>query len=230
MDLGKTMKKLLEKRKATGAELARYVGVSDTAVKYWLDGTTHPDKIAAGYMRRVARFFNTSIDDLYSGDALQQGVREPLDLWSIPSPAARSIPVISYVEAGVWSEVSDPWPKGDGMERILLDPALAGTLSPVAFALVVEGRSMEPEFAAGDIIVVDPRVAPQPGDYVVAKLDHSERATFKKYRSRGVDQDGQPAFELAPLNDDFQTLRVDATNPGQVIGVMVEHRRRRRIR
>lgn len=230
MELGKTLRALLDRRSATAADLARYVGVSDTAVKYWLDGTTHPDKIAAGYMRRVARFFNTSVDALYTGDAAKENISEPEGAWSLPSPAARSIPVISYVEAGVWSDVSDPWPKGDGMERIQVDPALAGVLSPVAFALVVEGRSMEPEFVDGDIIVIDPHVAPQPGDFVVAKLDRDERATFKKFRSRGLDSEGNPAFELVPLNEDFPTLRVDASNPGHVIGVMVEHRRRRRIR
>ena len=116
------------------------------------------------------------------------------------------------------------------MERIVVDPALAGVRSPTAFALVVDGRSMEPEFHEGDIIVIDPRTTAQPGDFVVAKLDNAEHATFKKYRSRGVDAAGQPAFELAPLNQDFPTLRVDADNPGHVIGVMVEHRRRRRVR
>lgn len=230
MDLGKTLRTLLKQRGATAADLARYVGVSDTAVKYWLDGQTQSDKIAAGHMRRVARFFNTTIDDIYSGEALHNRVREAGTHWSIAEASARSLPVISYVQAGVWSEVSDPWPKGEGMERITVDPALAGILSPVAFALVVEGRSMEPEFREGDLILIDPRIAPQPGDYVVARLDADERATFKKFRARGADANGAETFDLVPLNEDFPTLRVDASNPGQIIGVMVEHRRRRRVR
>ncbi|MGI4859741.1 MAG: LexA family protein, partial [Janthinobacterium lividum] len=65
-----------------------------------------------------------------------------------------------------------------------------------------------------------------PGDFVVAK-NGSQDATFKKYRPRGVSLTGQEVFELAPLNDDYPTLRSD-TEPLQIIGVMVEHRRYRK--
>ncbi|CAI0838292.1 Peptidase S24-like [Serratia quinivorans] len=82
---------------------------------------------------------------------------------------------------------------------------------------------MEPEFKEGDLIIVDPELNPLPGDYVVAKNGEHE-ATFKKYRARGVTQDGQDVFELVPLNPDYPT-KSSLTEHIEIIGVLVEHRR-----
>lgn len=40
---------------------------------------------------------------------------------------------------------------------------------------------MEPEFADGDIILVDPHKQPENGQFVIAKLLDTNEATFKKY-------------------------------------------------
>lgn len=142
-----------------------------------------------------------------------------------PSPAERSakpVPVISWVQAGLLSDLTDAYPVGfgDGVEWVDV------TFGRHTAALVIRGDSMEPEFREGDVIIVDPDVAPQPGDFVVAG-NASEEATFKKYRPRGTAPNGDIIFELVPLNDDYPTLRSDETHL-RVIGVMVEHRKRRR--
>ena len=118
--------------------------------------------------------------------------------------------------------MEDPYPIGVGEGVEWVDPAYG----PYTVALVIRGDSMQPEFREGDIIIVDPSVDPQPGDYVVAK-NSTEGATFKKYRPRGADAAGNRVFELVPLNDDYPTLRSDQ-EPLQVVGVMVEHRKKRR--
>ena len=113
----------------------------------------------------------------------------------------RRIPVISYVQAGMMSEVVDPFVLGDGFEMI---DAPAGC-SDRTFGLRIEGNSMEPRFHDGDTVVIDPALAPRPGDFVVGK-NGKEEATFKKYVLRGVDESGHEVFELAPLNEDYPTL------------------------
>lgn len=85
---------------------------------------------------------------------------------------------------------------------------------------------MLPDFRPGDRIIVDPTVAPMPGDFVVAK-NGEEEATFKKYRPRGIDENGNDVFELIPLNDDYAPMRSDK-QPISIIGTMIEHRRYRR--
>lgn len=138
----------------------------------------------------------------------------------------RKVPVISYVEAGNWKAIVDSYAKGAGFDSLSIDAVLAQSLGRYAFALEVHGESMMPEFRPGDRVIVDQDAAVHPGDIVVAKLDNEESAVLKKYRSRGTDNDGNEVFELVPLNDDYPTLVVNSSNPGKIIGRVVEHRRR----
>ena len=130
-----------------------------------------------------------------------------------------SIPVISYVQAGNWREIVDAFAPGAADEYV---PSSA-SYGPATFALRVVGNSMAPDYVEGDIIIVDPDIAPRPGERVVAK-NHREEATFKKYRPRGRNADGVEVYELVPLNDDYETLRSDLDQT-TIIGTVMEHRR-----
>ncbi len=134
----------------------------------------------------------------------------------------RRIPLISYVQAGHWTDVTDSYQPGAGDEYLLTDRDVSAS----TFALEIKGDSMLPEFKEGDRVIIDPNVAPQPGDFVVAKNGEGE-ATFKKYRPRGMNERGDVIFELVPLNEDFPSLRSDV-NHVHVVGTMVEHRKYRR--
>ncbi|KVF22914.1 S24 family peptidase [Burkholderia cepacia] len=140
-----------------------------------------------------------------------------------PAPRGqRSIPVISYVQAGMMTEAMDPFALGEGFETVVTDL----DVSEGSFWLKIKGISMLPEFPEGDMVLIDPSVTPLPGDFVVAK-NTEEEATFKKYRPRGTNDRGEATFELVPLNDDFPTLYSERDHL-RVIGVMMEHRKYRR--
>ena len=119
--------------------------------------------------------------------------------------------------------MENPYEPGDGYAIEYTDDV---GLSRWTFALDIDGLSMMPEFRPGDRVIVDPEVAPNPGDFVVAR-NGSNQATFKKYRPRGIDQQGNMIFELVPLNDDYPTLRSD-TEALIVLGVLMEHRKKYR--
>ncbi len=136
----------------------------------------------------------------------------------------RRVPVITSIQAGMWAEIVDSYQPGDASDWLLTDI----DLSDSAFALDIRGNSMEPEFKDGDRVIIDPEIAPQPGDFVAAKNGEQE-ATFKKYRPRGMDSQGNIIFELVPLNDDYPTLRSDVDHI-RIVGTMVEHRKYRRSR
>lgn len=135
---------------------------------------------------------------------------------------AGMVPLISWVQAGVWSEVVDHLSPGDAEDWVPVYQAVGVH----TFALKIKGNSMEPDFRDGDIIIVDPTVNPTPGDFVVAKNDEEE-ATFKKYRPRGLNEKGVNYFELVPLNPDYETMRSDL-QPIHIIGTAVDHMRRLR--
>lgn len=136
----------------------------------------------------------------------------------------RKIPLISYVQAGNLAH-SIPITDCDGsFEYILTDQ----DLSQDAFALRIQGDSMEPDFKSGDIVVIDPEIAPNPGEFVVASNGDNE-ATFKKYRPTHIHIDGTEHFELVPLNDDYPILDSEKGSL-IIIGTMIEHRIYRRKR
>lgn len=142
-----------------------------------------------------------------------------------PAPmGGRRVPVITSIQAGMWAEIVDSFQPGDAGDWLLTDIELSDS----AFALDIRGNSMEPEFKDGDRVIIDPEIAPQPGDFVAAKNGEQE-ATFKKYRPRGMDAHGNIIFELVPLNDDYPTLRSDVQHI-RIVGTMVEHRKYRRAR
>lgn len=122
------------------------------------------------------------------------------------------VPLISWIEAGMAGEAID-----------LLSPGAAEdwvdtTIQPRrhTFALRVQGDSMEPDFPAGIIIVVEPEMAPESGDYVVAKTTSGE-ATFKQFML-----DAGQTF-LKPLNPRYP---IRSAENMQIVGVVREAIRR----
>lgn len=135
---------------------------------------------------------------------------------------SKQIPLISYVRAGNWAGIVDPFQPNDAHDWLMTDL----DVSDGAFALEIKGDSMLPEFNPGDRVIIDPAIRPQPGDYVVAK-NGEEEATFKKYRLRSINEQGAEVFELVPLNPDYPSIRSDEV-PIKIVGTMVEVRKYRR--
>lgn len=193
-------------------ELAERLGKTRGNISAWENGRHEP---SYGQIIEIARLTKHAVP-------IPGMESEPHRNVSAAEIGQRRIPLISSVQAGRMSEALEPFPAGAAFEYLLTDLKL----SENAFALEIEGRSMEPDFKEGDRIIVDPALRPQPGDFVVAK-NGREEATFKKYRPRGVGADGREVFELVPLNDDYPTINSE-NEPARIIGVMVEHRRYRR--
>lgn len=198
------------------ADIARAVDVTTSAVNQWFKGDTK--SLTADSLRALAKFLRVQVDWLKDGVGPMEGDANV----RAADIGMKRIPLISSVQAGLMSETVTPFPSGAAFEYLLTDM----DLSENAFGLEIEGRSMEPDFKEGDRIIVDPGIQPIPGDFVVAK-NGREEATFKKYRPRGIGENGNPFFELVPLNPDYPTMNSER-EPLRVIGVMVEHRRYRR--
>jgi SOS-response transcriptional repressor LexA len=213
-------------KRVTKAELARVAGVSDTAAGNWLKGDHGID---AANARALAA--HLTVDPLWLETGEGVAIPEPVNAVAQPfdenvRPAVlgtRSIPVISAVQAGALKDMENPYEPGDGFAVEYTDDK---NLSRWTFGLEVEGDSMLPRFRPGDRVIVDPEVAPNPGNFVVAR-NGSNQATLKKYRPRGIDATGNTVFELVPLNDDYPTLRSDLEHL-LVIGVVVELRQKMR--
>lgn len=213
---------LIVQCKTTPSALERLTGVPQPTIHRILSGESSDPRTKT--LKPLADFFEVSVADLRDKDLSAEGVVEQkFDVNVLKSHlGARPIAVISAVQAGRMREMAAPYEPGDGYAVEFTDD----NLSRWAFALEIEGESMLPEFRPGDRVIIDPDLSPNPGDFVVAK-NGKEEGTFKKYRPRGVAEDGSEIFELVPLNEDYATVRSDQTQL-RVIGVMTEHRKRYR--
>ena len=210
------------------AAFARHYGVDGTYISQLLNGHRNLGEKAARNLESKLDWAPMSMDSARADEDedLEARFSASLSRQSDRSDRmdVRQVPLISFVQAGLWREAVDSHAPGAGDRYLLTETPLG----PHAFALTVRGDSMQPEFREGDTIIVDPDINPLPGDFVVAKNDDNE-ATFKKFRPRGINEDGQTVIELVPLNEDFPRLRSDTT-PIQIIGTMMEHRRYRKQR
>lgn len=214
------------------SDLAREIGVTPQSVQYLcaLENNAQGSK----HTTAIARATGVCAEWLASGAgwaalASKEGVT-PHNIEAVARDTLR-LPVLSYVQAGVMTEVGCVEPSRVYDDYITTDLRL----SEQSFALEIKGDSMvappgsgEDSFHEGDRIIVDCTITPLPGDFVVARNGEHE-ATFKKYRPRGVNEHGREVFELVPLNPDYPILRNDRQDV-HIIGVMVEHRRYRKKR
>lgn len=130
--------------------------------------------------------------------------------------AAGLVPLISWVQAGAWSDVADPYAVGDA-EEWLPCPARHGSRT---YCLRVRGESMydpggSPSYASGDIIFVDPDRDAQPGDRVVVRLDDQQEATFKQL----VIEDGRKL--LKALNPEWTPRYIEINGHATITGVVI---------
>lgn len=212
----------------TQRELARRTGITSATISMWENDRINPAGIRAAALETAAGAMGVSARYLITG---KKEAREDTPAGLLPAPPdVRNVPLVSLVSAGFDGEIVDPYARGEGSETVSIDADLARGLSRLTFALEISGDSMAEEFQPGDIVIIDPAVKPMPGDFVVAKINDERNATFKKYRARGADANGIEMFELVPLNEDYATVTISASNPGRIVGTMVEHRRRRRKR
>ena len=125
----------------------------------------------------------------------------------------KDFPLISWVEAGKWSQIVDNFQPGDA--EMWVPFGIPRKDMPNAFCLRVRGDSMIPEFAEGDIILVDPHRQPENGSFVIAKLLDTQEATFKKY----VVDAGN--VSLLPLNfPKYEPIRLNGRK-AVIVGVVV---------
>lgn len=206
------IKELRKKHGLTQQQLGEKIGARKASVSQWETGDVSP---SADYLVALARVFGVSAHWLATG----KGSPELSNVEPAVIPQGRRIPILSYVQAGQWREMCDQATAFDGNVEYV---SASVDIGPCGFGLWLRGDSMTPLFNEGDLVIIDPDEAPRPGDYVVA-TNGSNEATFKKYRARGEYENGQPRFELVPLNEDHETLSTDHTQI-IIIGVMVEHR------
>ena len=130
------------------------------------------------------------------------------------SMSSKTVPIISWIQAGEWSEAMDlQHPNDTDYETV---PKIKG--GSRVYALRVKGDSMtapagvQPSFPEGFIIQVDPLLTVNDGDCVIAVVNDHKEATFKQLKYDG----GKPY--LKPLNPTHPPIFGEFKIVGKVIG------------
>lgn len=102
-----------------------------------------------------------------------------------------------------------------------IDADLGGCASSEPFALQVTDDSMEPEFRAGCIIIVDPAGVIHDGAYVMAKVNHDEYIFRQLHKPEGGE-----GMELRALHQGHDPIPLPSLQ--DIVGVIVQRAGTRR--
>lgn len=217
----------LTAKKLSWSKAATMIGLSPQAPSKWKKG-----QISKETLEKLAELLEVDVGWLITGDqpstvatTKHEDAKVTPEGFGNVKPngkVLRKIPVLDFVQAGMWREVvyDGFHPKSETYTTY------QGADPRAVFSLTIDGMSMAPEFLPGDEIVVDAAKSPVPGSLVVAQeiQQGSALTTFKKYRVVGVNEHGVDIVELVPLNPDYPTynsMQIEIS----IIGVVVQHHR-----
>ncbi|MGO5566525.1 XRE family transcriptional regulator [Acinetobacter baumannii] len=213
--LGENLKAIRKAKKMTQNELAQKSGVKQSVISDLETGNAK----STGSILELANALGVTAEEL------KKGVVGELITTNVVPVQARMAPVLSWVQAGNFtnvesvdmSQVTEWFPLPDDCEK--------------CFYLKVRGVSNEPDFVEGDYIVVDPTVYysdMQSGDIIVVRKDKD--ATFKKLV---IESDG--TRYLKAINPNFHPNIIPIDEDCYFIGQVIDslrytYRGKRRVR
>jgi len=210
------LKTLMDERGLSTTKIGKSMGNMkyQVAAVRILNGKTKEPRRSS--LQPFADFFGVSVDNFFSSE---DTALIPLDNNVSPITDKRGnlvkmryLPVVSWVQAGAFTEAIDNHAVGDADEWI----AIVGNVGAHAFALKIEGDSMSPEFRPNEYVAVDPSREPKNGSFVVAKLSNDNVATFKQL----VYDAGR--MYLKPLNPQYPIIDVTDKEDLHICGVVIQ--------
>lgn len=146
----------------------------------------------------LADFFRYDIDTL-----LYEDISNTLFQKKSSAGKFRHIPIIDIKEANKWPIKT----------KLIKFIGAAGINHDEVFSIEVSGQSMSPVFREGSIVVVDIKIKPKEGDYVLCILEDNEPVF------RQLFMDGKKHF-FRPINPNFGDLTL--YEEFKIIGVIIK--------
>lgn len=213
MKIGERIRSARERLGISQSDVARRLGIRPQSVQAWEAGSTSPRR---NHIPGLCDILGVSKQWLEFGFEIEFAGPAQKDSNVVSTTIQlrhKSVPIISWVHAGELHEAADPFPAGYADDYI--QPSVS--VGSHAFALKLEGNSMEPDYREGDLVIVDPDSPVFSGNFVVARKIATNEATFKKY----VVDAGK--HYLMPLNRQYDKIEMD--HDWIIIGRVKEMRR-----
>jgi len=183
---------------------AEALGISQTGVSHYLNGSNPLNIRAAVAFADLLRIQISEFSPRLEGERqrLATGAQDAEQNTSELRRKPELVPLISWVQAGEFSESPDLFFPGDAEEWL----PCPSRHSQKTYALRVTGDSMtssspgERSYPNGTIIFVDPERAYHVGSRVIARLPGTSEVTFKVY----TEDAGKPY--LMPINTRYPAI------------------------
>ena len=199
---GNVLKNLRMSKGLSQEELSNKFGVSTSTIGMYETNKREPN---FDLLKEFANFFNVSTDYL-----LEQIKKDDLD------SEIKQIPLLGKIQAG------EPTTMFLDVIDYIDIPADMARGNKELFALKTKGKSMEPNFIEGDILIFEKTDNCENGQFCAVAVNGDD-ATFKKVTKTDT------GIMLQPLNPDFETKfytndQIDSL-PVTIIGVLKQIRR-----
>lgn len=201
--LGENLKKIRKAKKMTQIQLAKKSGVKQSVISDLETGNAK----STGFILELANALGVTAEEL------KKGIIGEIESSNAVAVKARMAPVLSWVQAGTFTNVSAV----DTSEITEWLPLPEDECSN-CFFLKVQGLSNHPYFMEGDYIVVDPDAYygdMQSGDIIVVR--RGEDATFKKLV---IETNGKRYLQA--LNPEFKPNIIELDDQCLFIGQVVD--------
>jgi len=219
---------LIKKKGMKQTVLAKKIGVSSQAVNQWISGSVK--KISGENIVKLAKALQTTPEWILSGSISKTFEFGTSVERADPSPKG-SNPDLLKKMSFILSEsriplLSDEFREGWGIFPYRSEGIMALLDSPEgaserAFGIRVRGRGMEPEFFEGEIVIVDPALEVQSGDFVVVLLEGQKYALVRRLL---VEPD-QTRY-LEGLHPVYGGAPIPLLSPPLFLGKIIEKRKR----
>jgi SOS-response transcriptional repressor LexA len=180
------LKAAREAKGMTPKQLAEAVGYSLGVYQNIEDGRSSMGEKMA---RKIAKVLDIDVEDLTNGSdhMIDRGPTSGTfgavpDIGLPPGMTAKYVPLISLAQCGPNMVWTDDGYAGEGVIAF-------NCKDPKAFAVRLNGDSMQPKYDPGDTAIIYPSFPPANGDVVLARLDesHGGDVMIKLYQSRAND-------------------------------------------
>lgn len=172
------------------ADIAARLGTKPPRVNNWFKGKNLP---RARERAELVRLLRCTGDWLFHGNGDPEESSEKQNIPEGTAPV-RAVPLISWTHAGRSSAYEE-------MPKHWLGSVSSMSRDRRAFALTIEGDSMEPRFFPGDRVVLEPSNEPANGKPAVAKFVDDESVQLRIYFKLPTGR-----IRLAPVNPIYPTL------------------------
>jgi len=198
------------------SKLSKKSGVAQATIGRILRMETSPssetlDLLADAFKVEVQAFFDSDCSHLKNSVSEVFGVCEPQQIYSLEK--VQKIPLISWVNAGIWEDPTDNHHVGDAEEWL---PCPLECRPDATFALRVTGESMDSGgadgYRDGEIIFVDgSKIEPKHNADFIVKNGEG-KVTFKRL----VNSNG--TWFLKPLNPNWPEKIIELDKHAKLVG------------